>query len=437
MVRVGVRLLLVSLALVWSCQQQSVDSEPAVPESEAVVEPDSAPPNIVFIIGDDVGYPYHGFMGDPVVRTPNLDRLAQGGTVFTTGYLSASVCLPSLRSLLSGEEAFPRKPGGKRNPAPVAERSLPARLAPQGYASFQAGKFWHSSFDFAGFDEGTKSDPGGHAMAQWMGGELGLEIGRKTMQPVFDFISRHRDQPFFLWFAPILPHLPWDAPKRFRLPYRKQAPPLAASTVRYYGNISWFDEVVGELVGYLEEAGLRSRTLIVYLSDNGYGPRPDDGLAVADWRGAKGTTSELGFRTPIVFNWPGHVPAGVVRDDLVSSLDVFPTVLGYASASPPEGLPGVDLRPTLNGGPGPRSEVIGRVEGVRVLDPQNLPPGDKGSAYFLRNDRWHYVWAPTRGTELLFDIVADPEERTNVAADHPETREELRARVEQWRDDPK
>lgn len=398
---------------------------PSNPEREVA----GPPPNIIYIIGDDLGWPYHSFLGDDIVRMPNLDRLAREGTVFTNGYVTASVCNPSLRSLRTGVPAFGRRGGGTAGSVP-AENSLPALLATRGYASLQTGKFWASDFLAAGFTEGTKVRTNGKK-PPWMGDEEG--IGRKTMQPVFDFIERHQNEPFFLWFAPKLPHRPWNAPRHFRRLYADRRAELSPDTLSYYANISWLDKVVGELLAFLDAKGLQSRTLIVYLSDNGYGPRPEDGLAVAPWKGAKGTTSDLGFRTPIVFHWPGRIPGGVVRDDLVYTLDLFPTILGYAGVEPPTNRPGLDLREALAGAPGPREEIIGFMDAVRIFDPDDLPPGNKSNAFFLRNARWHYVWAPSEETELLFDIADDPFEQKNLAAEQPEVARELRARIDAWR----
>ena len=393
---------------------------------------DTRAPNIILIIGDDLAYPDHGFTGNTVVSTPNLDHLARGGTVFTTGYVTASVCNPSLYSLLTGHEPFRRD--GRHVSRYPRRSTLPELLGRHGYASLQTGKFWQKDFASAGFSEGTKGKKlEGTSVRKWMGGKEGLKVGRTTMEPVFDFIARHEDEPFFIWFAPQLPHRPWDAPHKYKQAYRLRDPPLLADTMAYYGNITWFDDAVGKLVAYLDAKGLRSNTLLLYVSDNGYGPRPEQEFEVGTWKGAKGTTTELGFRTPILFNWPGHVPAGVVRDDLVSTLDLFPTTLSFAGAPPPTDRPGIDLTGALAGERHPRDEIVGVVAQVHVVDPQNLPRSDKTKAYFLRNQRWHYVWAPRLDTELLFDIVADPLERQNVAAEFPEVVDELRDRVKLWR----
>jgi uncharacterized sulfatase len=415
-------------------------SEQAAPLS---TEEAARPPNIVLIIGDDHGYPYFGFMGNEIVHTPNLDRLAGEGTVFTTAYATASKCEPSLRSLLTGREAFPRGPRtagavGRVQRVRSAE-TLPALLAKQGYATFQAGKLWQPSYRAAGFDEGTKGENlTGSPTDRWMGGAEGLRVGRDTMRPLLDFIDRHRATQFFVWFAPMLPHRPWNAPKRFRVLYEKSAIELTPSAIGYYANISWFDHALGVLRSHLERRGLLANTLLVYLSDNGFRQEPGDTFTQEGSTLSKGTMYDLGFRTPLVFHWKGRVPAGVVRTDLVSALDLFPTLLDYAGAPVPADLIGLDLRPAIEKGvPLARSEIIGRMEQARPhFEDQGSAKAGSTSAYFLREARWHYVWYPDVGDDQLFDLEVDAGETRNVIRDHPDVAKDLRERIERWRANP-
>jgi uncharacterized sulfatase len=309
---------------------------------------------------------------------------------------------------------------------------LPTLLGEHGYASFQAGKFWEGTAKNAGFTEGTKGDHlEGSTTEKWMGGRAGLAVGRTTLAPVLDFIDRHRSRPFFLWFAPMLPHKPWNAGAEHRDRYASVASELGPAKLAYYANIARCDDAVGELVAYLGEAGLRPRTLIVYLSDNGYDP-------IDEKTGqGKSTMFELGFRTPLVFNWPGQVPGGVQRDDLVSGLDVYPTILDYAGVPVPPGRLGLDLRPAVEeGAPVGRSELIGYMAGVRphLERPGGSSPDAGTEAYFLRDPRWHYVWYPKIGDDQLYDLVEDPNEKRNLVAEQPERWREFRRRIDAWRE---
>ena len=396
---------------------------------------DGRPPNIVLIIGDDHGYGDFGFMGSEIAHTPNLDRLAVGGALFPSAYSTASVCRPALRSLLTGlhpvqfdlrEQLLIRHgiPASPKTPLRDHFHTLPTLLAEQGYTSFQSGKFQEGSYGNAGFSHGMTLTVGKAGRKQ------GTVIARETMEPLFSFIDANLEQPFFVWFAPQLPHLPHNAPKEFRTRYESLGLPWWAP--RYYANVTWFDAAVGDLLHHLEERGVRDRTLIVYLADNGW-QAPGPGIeydSVLGGHQGKMSLYEAGFRTPVLFNWPGRIPAGARRDDLVSIVDLFPTLLDYAGAPPSANpdRPGVDLREILEGNPAPlRSELIGTAGTLRS-DRDGEPRG--GS--FLRTQRWHYLWY-NDGREALFDLEADPDEKRDVAAQHPGVTQTSRERIRRWK----
>lgn len=395
-------------------------------------EPPTAPPNIVLIIGDDHGFPDFGFMGSEIVQTPHLDRLAASGTVFPSGYSTASVCRPSLQSLLTGlhplqldrrqqrlaERGVPPSP---ETPLRENFHTLPALLAKRGYASFQSGKYQEGSYQNAGFTHGMTELPGDAGRKQ------GIRIARETMEPLFSFIDEQGDGPFFVWFAPQLPHLPHNPPAKYRELYASLE--QTWFTPGYYASISWFDAAVGQLVRHLEERGLRERTLIVYLADNGW-QAPAEGVEY-DFLigGAKGKMSlyELGFRTPIIFSWPDVIPAGEVRAELVSTVDLFPTLLDYAGVARPPNRTGVDLRPIFEGEPveTPKA-LVGTAASLR-----EDRPGRPGGGAFVRTPRWHYLWYAD-GREALFDVSADPDEEHDVAQQHPDVAKQSRGRIRRW-----
>jgi uncharacterized sulfatase len=411
--------LAVALLLVCACGAGPPEAEPP-------------PPNIVLIIGDDHGFRDFGFMGSQIAHTPNLDRLAEGGTVFPFGYSTASVCRPSLRSLLTGLHPieFDRReqrllrtgiPPSPRTPLRDHFHTLPALLAQRGYASFQSGKFQEGSYRNAGFTHGMTEQPGKAGRMQ------GIRIARETMEPVFSFIDAHLEGPFFVWFAPQLPHLPHDAPAEYRARYEGRGLPWFAP--RYYAAVSWFDASVGRLVQHLEERGVRDRTLIVYLADNGWqipGPGVDYDYVLGGHQG-KASLYEVGFRTPIVFNLPGLIPAGKTRDGLVSSADLYPTLLDFAGAAAPANRRGLNLRRALAGvETSIRPALIGTAAALRS-DREGEPPGGA----FLRTRRWHYLWY-NDGREALFDLAADPDEERDLAADRPDVTKAYRQRIRRW-----
>jgi arylsulfatase A-like enzyme len=424
-------------------------------------------PNIVLIIGDDHGWPYFGFMDDPLVATPHLDALASGGTLFPYAFVTSSSCRQSLLTLLTG--LYPLQWNARlralrahqiRRPryTEIADFvALPRLLGEAGYRSFQGGKFWEGRYQNAGFDEGTKDvagpdpDAGEHAALQANAGGTGLSLGRTTMKPLWDFLEREDDRPFFVWFAPKLPHTPHDAAQKYRQLYSGRG--LSPEAVKYYANITRFDDRVGELIAFLDRVGLRDDTLVVYLSDNGWQQGPTERPHLVALGGAKGKGSmyEMGVRTPLIFNWPGVIAAAEVRNELVSSVDLFPTLLSFAGIATPPNRSPHDLHPLLTGKGAP-SEPRGAVlaSSSREVRP---PPGSERRlrgpnekilrnelAYTLRTRDWRYIWYfdsddyPDRSADELFQIHADPYETRNVVAKHPGRVSEFRREILAWID---
>ena len=415
-------------------------------QGEARENPPERPPNIVFILADDLGYPYHGFTGNEIVRTPNLDRLAAEGTTFTRAFSPASVCRPALQTLLSGLHPRSWRAQRTRLEEAMGERflrrteveqyvTLPRQLARKGYRTFQGGKHWEGDFRSAGFDAGTTDVvPFSRFPLDW------LHFARVSQATLTDFLDdAGEEEPFFVYFAPMLPHQPHNPPIRFLSLYRGDN--LVSRAARYYANISWFDDVVGRMLAALETRGLRENTLIIYVSDNGWEQGPDD-IPRASTRklgGDRGKLSifELGFRSPLVFNWPGRVPANEERDDLVTFRDLHATILQYAGAPLPpdhEGLP-LNRRITGHGEPA-RNHITGFQNLLRARESEYTPTSvlSVEDAGFLRTDRWRYVEWLDRGEQALFEIEQDPFERNNVASDHPELLSKFAEQTAAWRD---
>ena len=432
-------------------------------------EPDGdRPSNIILLIGDDHGFPYFGFTGSEHVHTPHMDRLAQNGAVFLLGHVTDNHCRPSLQTLVTGlyplqyqalvdryhteatrdSEEYKRASPPERRDFDVLFRAqvmrrfetLPALLAKRGYVSFQGGKWWESSFENGGFTEGMsnawsldqRGKPGW--FRSMMGGE-GMTLGGETMHPAKDFIARHRDEPFFVWYGPSLPHTPLNPPARHLRPYIDTG--LSESATEYYGNCTWFDEGVGELVRYVKELGLAERTLFVYVNDNGWEQPP-----FAEYKGApilyanggprgKLSLHDQAFRTPVVLSMPGKIRPQVFAEDLVSSVDLVPTMLDYAGVSVPEELPGYSLRPIVERrSSSPREALIGRVTQLRS-DTDVM--GRRAEGYYLRTRRWHFLWTTGDDHTELYDMDADPGAEHNVIASHPDLAAEFQRDIEKWR----
>ena len=401
-------------------------------------------PNIILIISDDQGFLDYGFTGNKVVQTPNLDRMASQSLLYTRGY-SMPVCSPSLACLLSGklphqhgitgnDLAKPKTPatpagkgkGQKGGRDPLARQLLsnslimPKAVTEAGYLTFQSGKLWNVTYKDVGFTAGMTDTAGRH-------GDAGLEIARKGMKPVFDFIdsAQKEQKPFFIWYAPMMPHQPHNPPKELLAHYQGKGPTPAAE--KYYAMVEWFDQTCGELDDYLVKHQLADNTVILYLADNGW-----DAATGAGPR-AKLSPYELGIRTPMFVRWPGKVKPQ--RDDqtLASIIDFAPTILKLAGAKAPSDLPGLDI---LN------REAMTARKSITIEsfthDIADLTAPAKSLVTQVVIDGWSKLLIPgaarpdqaytTAPVEVeLFDLQADPLEKTNIAAKHPEEVKRLEA----------
>lgn len=387
----------------------------------------SRPPNVVLLIGDDHGWPYSGFMGDPRVHTPNLDALAASGTTFVDAHSPSSLCVPALRSLLAGvhsEQWDRRREVLEATLGNVPWRSevqyyrtVPRELTRRGYLTWEGGKLWEGTYAQAGFTHGlaTSIFPDLFRSTGDQFGRQGWRDGT-ALAPLEEFLDEARGRPFFLWVAPLLPHTPYDAPPDLARRYANAG--LGPEEAPYFANVSWLDALVGQVLATLDRRGLRDDTVVLYLSDNGKdATEPGAGVGLG-----KGTLHELGFRTPLIVRWPGHVPAGVLRDDLVSTLDVPATILDLAGADPIRDLEGRSLRDALlRGVPVGRTRLVGRFRG-------NVAAND---GYWVRTADWRYL-ASRDGRETLHAIARDPFETHDVAPAHPDLVRRFRDDVRSW-----
>ncbi|NLS98103.1 MAG: sulfatase [Planctomycetaceae bacterium] len=424
---------------------------------KACLADDAATPNIVLILSDDQGWTDYGFMGHDAIRTPHLDRLAEQSVVFRRGYVPTALCRPSLMTLATGHYAHRHGVTGN-DPSPkyadpksdlYAERraklisyidqfdTLPELLVARGYLCHQSGKWWEGSYQHGGFTHGMTRgfpEPGGRH------GDDGLKIGREGMEPVTQFVDMAVEQkkPFFLWYAPFLPHSPHNPPERLLKKYEQEGRPLPIA--RYDAMCEWFDETCGELLGYLDKKGVRENTLVVYVTDNGWIQSPDKpGYAPR----SKQTPYEGGVRTPIMFSWPDKLkPAD--RPELASSIDLVPTILAAAGARIPRDLPGLNLLPNLESGKKiDRDAIFG--EGF-AHDIADIAKPEASLLYrwciegkwklLLTYDgevnRYQSTHPRTEKGPQLFDLLADPSEETNVAAEHPDVVARLAKRIADW-----
>jgi len=407
----------------------------AIAEDRAVAS--SSPPNILLIISDDQAYGDYSFMGHPHIQTPNIDNLAKESLTFRRGYVPTSLCRPSLATIVTGLYPHQHKITGN-DPTPKQNRNrmlrlidavdtLPERLGKKGYVSLQTGKWWEGDPKERGFTHAmTHGDParGGRH------GDEGLTIGRKGLTPIAEFLDGPaKAKPFFIWYAPFLPHFPHTPPERLLKKYQPHTDSIHVA--RYWAMCEWFDETVGELLGIIEDRQLAENTMVIYVCDNGWIQRIDGRF---DAPRSKRSPYEGGVRTPIMLRWPGKVKPRFA-DDLASSIDIVPTVLAAAGVKPKTELPGLDWLQIAEGGVLDRNAVFGAIFEHDIPDVDDPEKGLTHRWIVTHDYKLIDPHKPDRfprdPTEpRLYKIATDPHEKTPVEA--PEKMKELRSRLDAW-----
>ncbi|MDG1890378.1 MAG: sulfatase [Verrucomicrobiota bacterium] len=415
------------------------------------------PPNVVLIISDDQAWTDYGFMGHPVIQTPHLDQLSRQSVLFRRGYVPTALCRPSLMTLATGHFAHrhgvtgndPSPKYANKNSKLYQQRrseliryldqfeTLPSLLGESGYLSHQSGKWWEGNHSHGGFTHGmTRGFPqeGGRH------GDDGLAIGREGIGPIRDFVKGavKQEKPFFLWYAPFLPHTPHNPPKRLFEKYRNQVD--SEHVARYYAMCEWFDETCGQVLGLIDDQGIRENTLVVYVTDNGWIQHPERrGYAPR----SKQTPYEGGIRTPVMFRWPENLTPED-RPELVSSIDLFPTILGAVGGRVPKGLPGLNLMSSLReGSPIQRSLIRGEGFAHDIADIEN-PQASLLYRWAIAGkwkllltydgevNRYQTTHPRLEKRPQLFDLMSDPSEEENLAGRHPEVVRRLAHHLTSW-----
>jgi uncharacterized sulfatase len=397
-------------------------------------------PNVVLIVSDDQHWGDFGFMGHPEIRTPHLDRLAAEGAVFANGYVPSSLCRASLATIITGLYGHQHRiccndpPEGVdrsamlpfMGAAPALPRVLGERLE---YRSLQTGKWWEGHFSNGGFTDGmTLNRAGGRH------GDAGLLIGRQTMRPVLDFIDecQQKDERFLVWYAPMMPHEPHDPPERLLAKYR--APGRDERLAKYWAMCEWFDETCGQLLDHLDERKLADDTLVVFVIDNGWIQETGPARRTAGNFAPKSKRSPYdgGLRTPVIVRWPGGgVTPGRRHDDLVSTIDVAPTVLAACGLEAAGGMEGLSLLPVATGREPrlSRDAVFGEIFEHTAADVGE--PALSLTHRWVRAGDWKLI-VPERGGPELYDVKNDPAEERDRAAERPDDVARLRRQLDAW-----
>ena len=290
-----------------------------------------APPNFVLIIADDMNWDDNGAYGHPSIRTPNIDRLAREGMRFEHAYLTASSCSPSRSSILTGR--YPHNTDAEQLhwPLPAGQVTFVEKLREAGYWSASAGKWHLGPFIEERFDLVRKADVSGFQLPTGEPGQKPSMVATDA-SGCAEWISvlqaRPKDRPFFLWLAALDPHRDYEQgiidrphrPEDARVPpYLPDTPEVRGDLALYYDEIARLDSYVGLVLDELEKQGVAENTLVLFFSDNGR-PFPRD----------KTTLYDGGIKTPWIVRWPGRVEPGSLNPNLVSSIDIAPTLLELA-----------------------------------------------------------------------------------------------------------
>ncbi|MHC4323896.1 MAG: sulfatase-like hydrolase/transferase [Planctomycetota bacterium] len=428
------------------------------------------PPNIVLIVSDDQGYNDLGCYGGTEIKTPNLDRLAAGGTRLTSFYVTWPACTPSRGSLLTGR--YPQRNGTYdmfRNDLvdhdylyPKAEYAvswemiggmdtremlIPKILKEAGYVSGIFGKWdlgqlhrflpLQRGFDeFYGFTNtgidywqheryGVPSMYRGNKPTTEDKGTYATDLFRRE---ALKFIEKHKDRPFFCYVPFNAPHGASNlqrprpgvqAPLEYiSAKYGKYDPKEAnsrrAKRMRYMAAVTYMDEAIGQMMDLLEKHNLQEDTIVIFFSDNGGSGSAADNTPL---RGGKSRMFEGGLRVPCIVRWPGVVPAGSVCDEFLNSMDILPMLCGAAGIRPPRGvkLDGFDMVPVLAGKKkSPRREMFWQRRGDRAAR--------VGS----------YKWVESSRGSGLFDLSSDIGEQHDFSKEKPEILSMVKSRFAAW-----
>ena len=466
----SILLVLSFFLLLVSCQNQQ--KQETLPQK----------PNIVYILADDLGYGDLSCYGQTRFQTPNLDKMASGGMLFTQHYSGTSVCAPSRCSLMTGKHTGHTAIRGNKEWKPEGqwpmsnnELTVAEILKQAGYVTGAFGK-WGLGYP------GSEGDPNNQGFDEFYGyncqrlahnyypGHLWDNQQKVVLdgnsddkfevyaphlihQRVLQFIEKNKDKPFFLFYPNTIPHAELLLPEENLVPFRgkflpekefKGAEPgdenfregpygtQTESHAAFAGMVTLLDQQVGEVLAKLKELGLEKNTLVIFSSDNGPhlegGADPDYFDSNGPLKGYKRDLYEGGMREPMIAFWEGKIVPGSKTDHISAFWDFMPTAAELAGASVPENTDGVSFLPTLLG-----------KEGQQQHDYMYWEFHEKGGRQALRKDDWklvkYEVFDPEKTTAELYNLATDPGEENNVAAENPEIVNQLMELINSARTD--
>ena len=424
--------------------------------------PSPLSPNVILIVTDDQGAADAGCYGAKDLATPNIDALAARGVRFTQFYAAAPVCSPSRAGLLTGR--YPLRAGliGNAASQPGGKEAMPANQVTMAevfkgaaYTTGHIGK-WHlgytpetmpnaQGFDFSFGHMGGCIDNLSHFF-YWQGPNRhdlyrnGVEVQKPgrffpdlMIEEASRFLEENKSRPFFLYFALNMPHYPYQAEPHWLEHYKKLPYPRNL----YAAFLSSCDARIGALLKKVDDLGLRQKTMVIFQSDNGHSLEERahfGGGSAGPYRGQKFSLFEGGIRLPAIISWPGRIPEGQVRTQMVHACDWLPTLIELCGLSRPRaGLDGRSIVPVIRSAqaPSPHSELHWQVGS-----------GTNAPQWAVRQGHWKLIGnvEAARDTNLaaadkklfLSNLATDVSERTNFTREFPSVVMQLQKLHDDW-----
>lgn len=415
-------------------------------------------PNIVFVFADDLGWGDLGCYGNSTIKTPNLDRLARQGTLFTSFYVPGSVCSPTRAGIMTG--LFPARLSIHGHLATAEQnraRAMPNQLDPSlptlprflsqaGYVTGHYGK-WHLGGDPAayGFVKNRSVDraaaaPQGKSDWNLWDPKLRARSSEMIIDETIGFVVRHRDEPFYVQAWLLDTHATLNPSQEQMKPYERMSNPAIphknAYTI-YAAAATDADKQIGRLMQKLDELGLAENTILIFSSDNG----PEDAAignaghsgvgSPGPFRGRKRSLYEGGVRVPFIVRWPGHTPAGKVdNQSVLSGVDLLPTLCLFAGVKLPADLQGdgVNAAAAVEGRSFVRTKPL-MWEWRFHIAGHTL---NRSPMLAIRDGKWKLLMNSDRSRVELYEIPNDPSEMTNLSEKHPDMVERLAGPLLAW-----
>lgn len=422
-------------------------------------------PNIVYIMSDELAYYELSHMGNPRIRTPNIDRMAKEGIRFTQALAAAPVCAPLRCALMTGKHmghaSVRANDGG--TPLRAGEKTIASLLQRKGYATGGFGKWGAGGRGSTGVPEKHGFDvffgyyDQVHAHSFYppylvrnseevelpgnRGGRSGETYSHyEIINEALKFIRENKDRSFFCYLPITPPHGMYDIPaddpawELYRDDPWVKDPDVAQDAKNYAAMVTMVDRNVGQVIDLLQELSLEDNTIVFFTGDNGgqdrfrskeyprgyFGPNVDPKTGV-EFRGGKGNLYEGGLRIPFIVRWPQKIKPNRVSDLLFSQVDLLPTLAELAGANPPADIDGLSILP----------ELLGEKPAGRKQEQHKFLYWEYGSQTAVRMKSWKAIQPKKNQPWELYDLKKDVSEKFNVADQHPDTLAQMKKFAEQ------